>query len=275
MSVDVEPVAAQEADERDAEPFRGLDCQYGPDGGVFVTDWTDTGECHNYDKVDRTNGRIYKVTYGDPKPVKVDLGAKSDSELVSLLDSRGSKNAWFARHAQRLLQERAIAGKLDPAVRAGLLHPVREEADPLGDLRRLWTYHVTGTLEESVVLAGLAKPWEHYRAWTVTLELEDGRASEKVLAKLEELAKSDPSPVVRLALASGLQRLPLADRVAIAEALLGHEEDKDDAQLPLMIWYGIEPLVSSDRDRAVSLIGKTKIPQVRQYITRRLASLAK
>ncbi len=28
--------------------FRGLAIKYGPDGGVFVTDWTDTGECHNY-----------------------------------------------------------------------------------------------------------------------------------------------------------------------------------------------------------------------------------
>jgi hypothetical protein len=95
------------------------------------------------------------------------------------------------------------------------------------------------------------------------------------MEKFEELARNDPSPVVRLALASSLQRLPVAERGPIAEALLGHEEDKDDVQLPLMIWYGIEPLVSSDRDRAVSLIGKTKIPQVRQYITRRLASMAK
>ena len=40
--------------------FRGLSLQYGPDGGVFVTDWPDTGECHNYDRVE-PSGRIYKV----------------------------------------------------------------------------------------------------------------------------------------------------------------------------------------------------------------------
>ena len=44
--------------------FRGIDLHYGPDGGVYVSDWTDTGECHNHIVVDRTNGRIYKVTYG-------------------------------------------------------------------------------------------------------------------------------------------------------------------------------------------------------------------
>ena len=38
--------------------FRGMTVKYGPDGGVFVSDWTDTGECHNYEVVDRSNGRI-------------------------------------------------------------------------------------------------------------------------------------------------------------------------------------------------------------------------
>jgi hypothetical protein len=125
------------------------------------------------------------------------------------------------------------------------------------------------------LLAALGNSWEHHRAWAVTLSLEDGKPAAAVMSKLVELAKVDPSPVVRLALASGLQRLPVAERGPIAEALMGHEEDKDDVQLPLMIWYGIEPLVSSDRDRAVALLAKARIPLVRQNITRRLASLAK
>ena len=49
------------------EWFRGIAINYGPDGGVYVSDWCDTGECHNYDRVDKTNGRIYKVVYGEPK----------------------------------------------------------------------------------------------------------------------------------------------------------------------------------------------------------------
>jgi putative membrane-bound dehydrogenase-like protein len=255
--------------------FRGLDCQYGPDGGVYVSDWTDTGECHNYDKADVTNGRIYKITYGDPRPVKIDLGKLSDEELLRRLDSIGQKNAWHARHAQRLLHERAVAGKLDCHVALGLVSPVRNEADPLGDLRRLWTAHAAGLLDEKLILKALSNSSEHHRAWTVTLELEDGKASAEILGRLAEMAKSDPSPVVRLALASGLQRLPLADRLAIAEALIAHDEDASDAALPLMYWYGIEPIVSSNRDKALALLAKAKIPLVRQYITRRLASLAK
>ena len=44
-----------------------------------------------------------------------------------------------------------------------------------------------------------------------------------------------------------------------------------DPLLPLMIWYGIEPLVPTDKARSIKLLTTCKIPQVRQFITRRLA----
>ncbi|MES2693047.1 MAG: PVC-type heme-binding CxxCH protein, partial [Verrucomicrobiota bacterium] len=47
--------------------FRGIELGYGPDGGVFVLDWSDTGECHNSTGVNRTSGRIYKITHGEPR----------------------------------------------------------------------------------------------------------------------------------------------------------------------------------------------------------------
>src|SRR5262249_21264274 len=81
--------------------FRGLAVQYGPDGGVYVSDWCDTGECHNYVEVDRSNGRIFKVTYGKPAPWKGDLAKLSDAELVQ---RQLHKNDWHVRHARRLLQ---------------------------------------------------------------------------------------------------------------------------------------------------------------------------
>ncbi|HEX6986731.1 MAG TPA: PVC-type heme-binding CxxCH protein, partial [Planctomycetaceae bacterium] len=39
--------------------FRGVSLAYGPDGGVYLTDWSDLGECHDHDGVHRTSGRIY------------------------------------------------------------------------------------------------------------------------------------------------------------------------------------------------------------------------
>src|SRR5262249_14590872 len=94
-----------------------------------------------------------------------------------------------------------------------------------------------------------------------------------LLGKLAVMAARDPSPVVRLALASGLQRLNATQRWPIAEALVTHGEDAADANLPLMIWYGIEPLVLSDLDRYVALVGKARIPLLREHLARRLAAL--
>ena len=46
------------------------------------------------------------------------------------------------------------------------------------------------------------------RGWAVRLLVEEGQASETTAARLAEMARKDDSPAVRLALASGLQRLP-------------------------------------------------------------------
>src|SRR5262249_52406183 len=92
-----------------APGFRGIAVHHGPDGGVFVSDWCDTGECHNYDKADTTNGRIHKVTYGTPKVWRGDLSKLSDAELIEL---PRHKNKWFPRHCRRLLHERAAASTL-------------------------------------------------------------------------------------------------------------------------------------------------------------------
>jgi putative membrane-bound dehydrogenase-like protein len=89
-----------------ADPFfRGIDLSYGPDGGVFILDWSDTGECHENTGVHRTSGRIYKITYGDPmKPAAQNLEELTNEELVELHEH---PNEWFARMARRTLVERA------------------------------------------------------------------------------------------------------------------------------------------------------------------------
>jgi hypothetical protein len=86
------------------------------------------------------------------------------------------------------------------------------------------------------------------------------------------MAQEDSSPLVRLYLAMALQRTPLDQRWPIISKLVAHEEDARDQNLPLMYWYAIEPLVPADSKRAVSLMSQSKIPIVREYITRRLTA---
>ena len=102
--------------------------------------------------------------------------------------------------------------------------------------------------------------------------MEDRKPASDVLQEFARLALEDKSPVVRLYLASALQRLPLEQRGEILAGLLSHNEDATDHNLPLMYWYAAEPLVAESPARAVSLLGKTKIPRVREFITRRMAA---
>jgi putative membrane-bound dehydrogenase-like protein len=250
--------------------FRGINLRAGPDGSVFVIDWYDPNACHrvNPEIWDRSNGRIYNVAWGTPKPVRVDLSKLPDAELVRL---QLHDNDWFVRMSRRLLQERAAAGKLDPATPAALRRMRRESDDATRQLRALWTLHATGSLaDERLGLLGHSN--EYVRAWTVQLELEDGATDSPFLARMVELAKTDPSPVVRLYLASALQRLPIAQRWALAEALVAHGADAADHNLPLLYWYGIEPLVMADAARAIALSGVSRIELLRRFVLRRAAS---
>jgi putative membrane-bound dehydrogenase-like protein len=243
--------------------------QYGPDGSVFVSDWYDRGECHTRNPHE-TSGRIYKVVYKDTPAVKPDLARLSDAELVKL---QLHKNDWFVTHARRLLQERA-AGRSDPAVQDGLLRILQESPDVTRKLRALWALHATGGLSEDTLLRQLDSPEEYLRAWAIQLEVEPKQVRPAARAKFVEMARSDPSPVVRLYLASACQRLSLDDRWSIVERLAEHGEDAGDPNLPLMIWYAAEPMAAADLSHAVTFMKDARIPLLREFMSRRIATLA-
>ena len=86
------------------------------------------------------------------------------------------------------------------------------------ELRALWALHSIGHTPELEELA--TDRDEHIRAWGVQLALEDrGRIADSV-PHLVEMANSDSSAVVRLYLASALQRLSATDRVRVATGLV-------------------------------------------------------
>jgi len=250
--------------------FRGITIAYGPDGGVYTSDWNDFGECHDNDGAYRTSGRIYKITYGQPKRTgPLDLQKLSDADLVKLL---AHKNEWYSRHARRVLQERSAAGRLSAVAQRDMLRMLQKSKEVPQQLRALLALHATGAANNELLLKLLDHPSEYMRWWAIQLLVEDKKAAPGTLTRFLQMAKTDASPMVRLALASALQRLPVQDRWAIAAALVAHEEDVQDQNLPLMVWYAIEPMVPTDYSRSIDLMGKSKIPIIRQFISRRISS---
>jgi len=72
-----------------------------------------------------------------------------------------------------------------------------------------------------------------------------------------------------------LREVPLGLRWGVAETLIAKPVAPDDRNLALMIWYGVEPLVAEDPQRALRLAAGSKIPLIRQFIARRIADLNK
>jgi putative membrane-bound dehydrogenase-like protein len=250
--------------------FRGIELKYGPDGAVFLTDWYDTGECHetDADNAHRENGRIYKIAHGDPRRVAVDLSRESNEALAAMQLHR---NDWYVRTARRLLAERAHAGRdLSQAQRA-LREILATSADVTRRLRALWALNAAGALDTKAALALLDDPSEHVRSWGIRLAGDAGEPGPTFVNKLAALAKTDPSLKVLLSVASALQRLPLKERWSVAEPLATRREIATDRVLPLMIWYGIEPLVAAERARAMAWAARCETPVLRQYVARRTA----
>jgi putative membrane-bound dehydrogenase-like protein len=250
--------------------FRGLGLTLAADGSAFVSDWHDTGECHNYDKT-HPSGRIYRICFGTPRMVQPDLARASDGELVRL---QMHKNDWWVRQARRVLQERSSVGTLAADTSGAMRKHLNEERAVTRRMRALWALHVVGGADEKLLVDLLEDAEEHIRLWAVRLLVDDGKASRRTTDRLGEQARKEKSPAVRLALASALQKVPIAQRWTIAQNLSAWAEDAGDPYLPLMIWYGIEPAVSANPRQSAELLTRAKIPLVRRYIARRLATMA-
>jgi putative membrane-bound dehydrogenase-like protein len=246
--------------------------RYGPDGQVYMIDWYDRNQCHHNEVNghDRSNGRIFKISYGNPKPVAVDLKKNSDLELVELLLD---KNEWYGRQARRIIQERSAAKKFAPRARAALERLAFHHESVPGRLRGLWGLHLTGGLSEEQVLQALHDDSPIVRGWAIQLACEDRQATEKVLDALMTLSRGDESPVVRLYIASALQRIEPEKRWDILVGLVSQAADNDDHNLPLMNWYAAEPLAEVDAARALALAAEGNMPLVFEFMVRRIGSI--
>lgn len=278
--------------------YVAVDLQYGPDGAVYTIDWYDQQHCHNpnTERWDRRNGRIYRIQYDATyKPKQANLAVKSDLELAELL---AHKNEWFVRTAQRLLHERHANSirdpngpSIDPKAMTRIVEMATTDPSPARRLRGLWAANAVGGFSVELTKRTWADPDEYARAWTVQL-WTDREMKPVVERELVRLAKEDSSPVVRRYLASAIQRVGENSAWKIVEALARHREDRDDRNLPLLVWHGLAQRMagpaevnhrmvaftparpdragSDDRnspiDRAFAVARLTQLPQIADFI---------
>jgi putative heme-binding domain-containing protein len=144
---------------------------------------------------------------------------------------------------------------------------------------------VIGGVDGALLRTLLDDPHEAIRAWAIRLLTDDMPLDtifsqqinvatdlpEDLRARFETLARDDRSGLVRLVLASTIQRLPVHQRIGLARALLSHAEDASDHNLPSLIWTALIPVAAADPHGLVKLAADCRLPGVVQMISRRLA----
>jgi putative membrane-bound dehydrogenase-like protein len=290
----------------------------GPDGALYVSDWSDQQICHRgsgaVEHWDRSNGRIYRVTYAGPPSTSdgsdvsgksdlpkapFDLAKETDEKLARLAVQ--TENEWFSRMARRVLMEKVHAEPRTGNTKVVVSESARyNTAANRGErLKSLWL-RACGVLsgvetdlaikKRPVQLIEDADEYVRGSAYRFLLQDREARMHSayslfswsaiadrrsvfgKDVPAIPALAEKEQSAHVRRVLASSLQQLrdydePLKD---LATALLKHGEDKDDPMIPLLIWYGIEPVVAADATVGLQLAAVSKMPKVTEFIYRRL-----
>ncbi|MBI1313988.1 c-type cytochrome [bacterium] len=221
--------------------FRGMDLSTGPDGAAYVIDWSDTGECHEHTGVHRTSGRIFRIACEGAGTRKT-TNTKTD-----------------------LLTPRCLMDD--------------------GPLPKLWQQYQSGETTPTMLRELLSHPDEHVRVWGIRLLTDFWpldtlmgpqpdfvyTSDEETYAALLKLASDDESGLVKLQLASTLQRLPVNRRAKLAAALVTDERFAADPYLPALTWYGLIPVGDSDPAALVEIARHCRWPLTLRWIARNLA----
>ena len=239
----------------------------GPDGNVYLLDWYDKQICHTTNDIwDRTNGRIYKISYKDAKPVKsFDLSKATWAELVKYQEH---ENDWYARTARRIMQERVSRDpKAAAEARAELTKIASGHKNEATRLRALWALSASGGVP---LIQGDQTDQE--LTWWVRLRADERDDPQALAGLCRVIAKDASSPITRRAITSVLLGLPAEDRWTTLDILV-HSDDANDHNLPYLYWYALEPLCAEDPAKALKLASEGKIPMVFQFAARRVGAI--
>jgi putative membrane-bound dehydrogenase-like protein len=224
--------------------FMPVSEKIGPDGCIYFIDWYDRYHCYqdagrDPEGVDRTKGRIYRISYGDPPAVPVfDLQAMTTEQLLKLLES---PNVWWRRQAQRVLDE-----KFDQALVPTLEQMALNTADKTpAHMHALWLLVGHGAIREPVELKLLASDDAPTRNWAVRAIGEAQSITPPLLDRLNSMIH-DESPDVRLQIAIAAGRLGESTGLPLLLKTLAAPGNAKDPLIPTIVYDNLLPWIPKD-----------------------------
>jgi putative membrane-bound dehydrogenase-like protein len=258
--------------ESDDSTFRPIDCLTGPDGALYVVDWCDPRASHvdPVDNWEKTSGRIYRIIPQTGAPnARFDLAKLTSDELVNQLTNR---NDWLRRAAREQLAVRRDTN-IFPRLRAQSL----QRTNGALALQSLWSLQVIGGFDDGIAAQLLSHPHAPVRAWTVRLLGDTKKLSPTLLPQVAILARTEKSSSVRNQLACSAKRWPSRSALPVILELLRRDEDVNDPQVPLLLWWAIEQNLMADLSDGVGVLSSATDwhqPMMRMHILERIARRA-
>ncbi|MDA1164492.1 MAG: c-type cytochrome, partial [Planctomycetota bacterium] len=236
--------------------FRPVDIKAGPDGCIYIADLYEQRidhSSHYAGRIDRTNGRIYRLRPKDlPQATPFDYGKLTLPDLHAQLNHHSK---WHRQAVQRLIADRGAEVRpeslLERTMRAGGQHA----------LELLWALHASGELNSDIDIAVklLGHADQFVRAWTVRLLCDHYQVPPAIARAMADLAAKEPYIEVRKQLASSARRLPAKDALPILRNLLNYDEDSKDIHQPLLLWWAIEAKATDgNRDLILAVLFSDK-----------------
>ncbi len=219
--------------------FRPVDIKTGPDGDIYVADMYEQRidhSSHYAGRVDKTNGRIYKLTHngergGVSPPVQMNLALASTTDLIKLLDDPAKQHRQTAIRLLGDRKDKAAITQLETELTA---------TTGQSSLERLWALNACGGFTDDVAIKLLDHNEPLVRAWTVRLICDPKSVSAGVAAAIAQTASKEAYIEVRKQMASSARRLSPELALPIIRELLHYDEDAADIHQPLLIWWAIE-----------------------------------
>jgi len=233
--------------------FMPVSQKVGPDGCLYIMDWYDRYHCYqdaNRDPqgIDRTRGRIYRISYKDtPRAKPFDLTKLSNDELLKLL---GHPNNWQRREAQRLLNER-----FEPSLIPTLQKMALDSADTTqAHMHALWLLCSQKEMDPEFHLKVLSQTEPARRNWGVRACGQIETLAPAVYERLKALAGSDPSADVRCQVAVTAGRIEESQGLGLLFAMLSNPENAKDPLIPTIIYNNLKPMASTRMESILTFI---------------------
>ncbi|HUR59658.1 MAG TPA: PVC-type heme-binding CxxCH protein [Opitutaceae bacterium] len=235
-----------------ADSFRPIDVRLGPDGALYIADWSNPiiqhGEVDFRDpRRDKEHGRIWRVAAkGMPAVAKTDLTKLGNPALLERLTT---PNSYVQEQSRRVLIERGVE-----KVRADLEAWTAKQSTEPGKLEALWMHQAFNLPAPALVSALLAAQDPRVRAAAVRA-LPGGETAMPALEKLV----ADAHPRVRVEAVRALGRQSSA---RAAELVLSVLERPMDPFLDYAVWLTIneltEPWLAAVKSGGWKLAGREK-----------------